>query len=165
MPETDSLELRTAFGKFMTGVTVATAITDDGTPVGLTANSFTSVSLDPPLLLVCPARSMSCFEVFKQCEYFHISVLAHNQLKTSDTFASKSDDRFENTAWTPDSNGVPMIDGAIASFACKRYRSIDAGDHIILLGEVMEFSSDKEQGLGYSEGEYFILEQELKKTR
>ena len=159
MSNLDPLELRSAFGKFMTGVTVVTALADDGCPVGFTANSFSSVSLDPPLLLICPAKSMSSFEVFNKCSHFHISVLAHDQQEVSDIFASSCDDRFKNVDWTPDLNGVPMISGAIAFFSCERTR-IDAGDHIILLGEIKDFSSTRENALGYCEGNYFSLELE-----
>ena len=160
MSKLDPLELRAAFGKFMTGVTVVTAVADDGTPFGFTANSFSSVSLDPPLLLVCPAKSMSCFETFATCSYFHVSVLAHDQEAVSNIFASNPDNRFEQVDWTSDNNGCPAINGAIASFACRRDRSIDAGDHIILLGEVTNFESTEEHGLGYGEGGYFSLELE-----
>jgi len=162
MSKIDPLELRNAFGKFMTGVTVVTTITDDGTPIGFTANSFSSVSLAPPLLLVCPAKSISCFNVFAECNYFHINVLAHDQQTISNTFASLSGDRFKNIGWQYDANGCPQLDGAIASFSCRRDRSIDAGDHIILLGEVTHFSSNEIHGLGYREGSYFSLELERK---
>lgn len=162
MPKLDPLQLREAFGKFMTGVTVVTVVDDNDKPLGFTANSFSSVSLDPPLLLVCPAKSMSSFNVFAECSHFHVSVLAYTQQSVSNTFSSSSDDRFHDIDWTPDANGVPAIGGAIASFTCKRDRSIDAGDHIILLGEVTHFDSNEEHGLGYGEGGYFSLELERK---
>ena len=156
----DQKSLRRAFGSFMTGVTVVTTVDQAGTPVGFTANSFSSVSLDPPLLLVCPAKSMSSFEIFSQCDYFHINVLAHDQQAVSNIFASNSDNRFSQVDWQNDANGCPKINNAIASFSCKRDRSIDAGDHIILLGEVLEFESHDKQGLGYSVGGYFSLNME-----
>ena len=162
MSKLDPLQLREAFGKFMTGVTVVTVVDKNGTPLGFTANSFSSVSLEPPLLLVCPAKSMSSFDVFAECDYFHVSVLAYTQQSISNTFASSSDDRFQDLALTPDQNGVPPINCDNASFACKRDRSIDAGDHIILLGEVTHFESNDERGLGYGEGGYFSLELERK---
>ncbi|MEM7358497.1 MAG: flavin reductase family protein [Pseudomonadota bacterium] len=164
MSSLDPIELRNAFGKFMTGVTVVTTTADDGTPVGFTANSFSSVSLDPPLLLVCPAKTMSSFEIFEHCEYFHISVLAHDQQAVSNRFASPVEDRFSDTDWSQDAYGSPKIDGAIASFSCKRDRSIDAGDHIVMLGEVCAFASNEQHGLGYREGGYFSLEMERKAT-
>lgn len=162
MSKIDPIELRNAFGKFMTGVTVVTTKDTNGTPLGFTANSFSSVSLEPPLLLVCPAKSLSSFDAFANCDYFHVNVLAHDQQAVSNRFASKTGDRFEETDWQADANGSPKIAGAIASFSCKRDRSIDAGDHIILLGEVTHFDSSDDTGLGYSAGGYFSLEMERK---
>ena len=164
MTELNPKSLRRAFGSFMTGVTIVTAIDRDGTAVGFTANSFSSVSLEPPLLSVCPAKSLSSFEIFKQCEYFQVSVLAHDQQKASNVFAANSEDRFSQIAWHADAFGCPIIDGAIASFSCKRDRSIDAGDHIILLGEVVAFESHEKQGLGYGIGGYFSLNLERAAT-
>lgn len=164
MTELDPKALRRAFGSFMTGVTIVTALDDDGTPVGFTANSFSSVSLDPPLLLVCPAKSLSSFEIFEKCEHFHVSVLAYDQQAASNTFASNNDDRFSQIDWQSDCHGCPKIIGAIASFSCQRDRSIDAGDHIILLGKVIEFESQDKQGLGYGVGGYFSLNMERAAT-
>jgi flavin reductase (DIM6/NTAB) family NADH-FMN oxidoreductase RutF len=164
MTEIDPKILRRAFGSFMTGVTVVTTVDSSGEPVGFTANSFSSVSLDPPLLLVCPAKSLSSFELFNQCTHFNVSVLAHDQQAVSNNFASAEDDRFSRVAWRSDENGCPKIDGAIASFSCERYQSVDAGDHIILLGKVSSFEANDEQGLGYGGGGYFSLNMERKAT-
>lgn len=164
MSSIDPQALRRAFGSFMTGVTVVTTMDKNGTPIGFTANSFSSVSLDPPLLLVCPSKSLSSFEIFEECEHFHVNVLAYDQQEVSNVFATNTDDRFAQVKWAPDANGCPAIDGAIASFSCTRDRSIDAGDHIILLGEVLEFSSNDKQGLGYGVGGYFSLNMERAAT-
>lgn len=158
----DPKELRNAFGKFMTGVTVVTTIDPSGAPIGFTANSFSSVSLDPPLLLVCPAKSLSSFDIFNNCSHFHVSVLADNQQTISNIFASSQEDRFSEVDWTPDHNGCPTIDNALASFSCSREQSIDAGDHIILLGKVVDYAMTDGQGLGYGEGGYFSLDMERK---
>ena len=160
--------LRTAFGSFMTGVTVVTtrstgdcdARTLSGEPLGFTANSFSSVSLDPPLLSVCPAKSLSSFDEFNGCEYFQVSVLSDHQQAVSNTFASPVEDRFANIDWQWDDNGCPQISGAIASFSCRRIQSVDAGDHVIMLGEVTAFEHHEGLGLGYSGGGYFSLDME-----
>lgn len=160
----DPKALRNAFGSYMTGVTVVTTVDAAGTPIGFTANSFTSVSLDPPLLLVCPAKSMSSFDVFNNCTHFQVSVLAHNQEAISNIFAASQEDRFAQIDWTPDQHGCPKIDGALASFSCSREQSIDAGDHIIMLGKVSDFQVTEGQGLGYGDGGYFNLDMERKAT-
>ena len=162
MTEFDPKALRTAFGSFMTGVTVVSTVDADGVPFGFTANSFSSVSLDPPLLLVCPAKSLSTFELFNRCTHFHVSVLAHDQQAVSDIFSSKQEDRFSHVAWHSDDNGCPVISNALANFSCQRQQSIDAGDHIILLGKITDFDAKEGQGLGYGLGGYFSLNMERK---
>lgn len=164
MSKIDPIALRDAFGCFMTGVTVVTICDANGTPIGFTANSFSSVSIDPPLLSVCPSKSMSSFELFEQCEYFHVSVLGQQQQEISNTFASPEEDRFANVAWHKDANGCPVIEGALANFSCRRWQSVAAGDHIILIGEVTDFSSREGLGLGYFQGGYFSLDMERKAT-
>lgn len=164
MNEIDPKALRNAFGTFMTGVTVVTTVDHDGTPYGFTANSFSSVSLDPPLLLVCPSKSLSSFGVFNNCKHFHVSILAHDQEAISNTFAASQGDRFSEVNWKADQNGCPQIEQSLASFCCSREQSIDAGDHIILLGKVTDFEATDGQGLGYGEGGYFSLNMERKAT-
>ena len=94
MTPPDPRALRDAFGSFMTGVTVVTALGPDGNPVGFTANSFSSVSLDPPLLLVCPGKFLSSFEVFANCTHFAVNILAEGQEAGANTCASVKCDRF-----------------------------------------------------------------------
>ena len=153
----DPRELRSAFGAFITGVTVVTTRDSGGLPVGFTANSFSSVSLDPPLLLVCPGRFLSSFEVFSNCSHFSISVLAEGQEQVSNIFAGFKGDRFARISHEADANGVPVIAGAAASFSCATEQVIPAGDHCILIGRVTGFSHSAKRGLGYSGGHYFSL--------
>lgn len=164
MTPIDPIALRNSFGSFMTGVTVVTTVDSHGTPIGFTANSFSSVSLNPPLLSVCPATSMSSFEVFNTCEFFQVSVLGQHQQDISNTFASSKQDRFAGIAWHQDANGCPVIDDALASFSCRRWQSVPAGDHVILIGEVTSFSNREGLGLGYFHGGYFSLDMERKAT-
>lgn len=151
----DPRALRDAFGKFPTGVTVVTARTADGIPVGFTANSFTSVSLDPPLLLVCPAKGLSSIAVFESCERFAVNVLADDQQAVSNTFARPGDDRFAQVAWHPDDGGCPVFDAVAAWFSCAVHQRVDAGDHILLIGRIEAFETADRLGLGYADGGYF----------
>lgn len=157
MKQLDSKALRNAFGSYMTGVTVITAMTDDGKPVGFTANSFTSVSLEPPLLLVCPAKSLSSFDVFANCENFAVNILSEDQQNISNIFAGSKDDRFSQIDWHTDEQGNPIINGALTHFSCKTERNLEAGDHHLLVGQVLDFSAHEGRGLGYASGGYFSL--------
>ena len=162
MLDFDAKELRAAFASYMTGVTVVTAKTSDGIHVGFTANSFTSVSLDPPLLLVCPGNHLSSYDVFRNTKHFAINILAETQENVSNLFASSKDDRFAQIKWSEDRFGSPIIEGAAASFSCSSHQRVDAGDHIILIGEVRAFENNPAKGLGYSSSGYFNLNPQLK---
>jgi flavin reductase (DIM6/NTAB) family NADH-FMN oxidoreductase RutF len=157
MSALDPFELRSAFGKFMTGVTVVTAISAEGSAVGFTANSYTSVSLDPPLLLVCPAKTLSSYPVFAACETFAVNILAEDQRHVSNIFVSSKDDRFSQISWRRDGLGNPIIDGAAASFSCIAHERIEAGDHLILMGRINSFETTGAGGLGFANGGYFSL--------
>lgn len=159
MSEMDSVnkirELRDAFGSFMTGVTVVTTCKDDGTPLGFTANSFASVSLDPALLLVSIAKTSSNYHNFANASHFAINILAEEQKGVSNTFARPCDDRFANLAWTKSACHNPVIDQVSAWFDCTTYQIVDAGDHAVLIGKVEDFGSAGFAGLGYYRGAYF----------
>jgi flavin-dependent trigonelline monooxygenase, reductase component len=158
----DTAEFRRALGAFVTGVTVVTTIQPDGSPRGFTANSFTSVSLDPALILVCIAKTASSYAVFSQTNQFAVSVLAEDQKPVSGVFASKAADKFAQVAWQARKTGAPVIEGAAASFDCTTHDVIDAGDHIILLGRVVDFVHTSSTPLGYCRGAYvnFSLSQD-----
>ncbi|MEM7276779.1 MAG: flavin reductase family protein [Pseudomonadota bacterium] len=160
MSEQKAQALRTAFGTYMTGVTVVTARNEAGVPVGFTANSFSSVSLNPPLLLVCPANTLTCMPVFAGCSHFAVNVLAEHQRELANTFASRSDDRFADFDYTDDAGGCPIFSEVAAHFSCAAAQRVSAGDHTILIGEVLEFSSNSRAGLGYSRNGYFSLQLE-----
>lgn len=157
MTELDPRALRTAFSSFMTGVTIVTASRSDGTPVGFTANSFSSVSLDPPLLLVCPGKFLSSYNSFATCRHFAVNILAEGQEEVSNTFARFKGDRFAVTPHGLNADGVPLIDGAVAQFSCKTHQAVPAGDHTILIGEVTAYHHAGGAGLGYVGGQYFSL--------
>lgn len=154
MTDFDKRALRSAFGAFMTGVTVVTVKDAEGTPLGFTANSFTSVSLDPPLVLVCLANSSSNYDAFTSAEGFAVNVLAETQKDVSNTFARPSDDRFAQVSWGAGPNGAPILADVSAWFDCTMHQVIPAGDHAILIGEVKAFDTDPAPGLGYARGAY-----------
>ena len=160
--EIDQMELRKALGAFVTGVTVVTTCEADGTPRGFTANSFTSVSLDPPLVLICIANSALSFPVFQACGHFAINILAENQTETSSIFASKAPDKFDRADWHPGPEGSPVIDGTAAWLECAMHSQVDAGDHVILIGRVIDFAHSPSNPLGFCRGSYvnFALERQ-----
>jgi flavin reductase (DIM6/NTAB) family NADH-FMN oxidoreductase RutF len=165
MTSTDSIDPKTfrqALGAFPTGVTIVSTLQADGQPRGFTANSFTSVSLDPPLVLVCIGKTASSYPVFSVAPHFSVSVLAENQKDVSSLFASKSPDKFSSTNWHHGPAGSPVIQGAAAWFDCRQHQLVDAGDHIILIGEVVGFNHSPASPLGYCRGAYlsFSLSQE-----
>lgn len=154
MSDFDPRALRTAFGTFMTGVTVVTAHDSDGQPVGFTANSFTSVSLDPPLVLVCMARNSRNFEAFAAAQGFAVNILSEWQKETSNTFARPVEDRFAHVLWKTGPHGAPILADVSAWFDCSMHDTIEAGDHLILMGRVEAFEATTTPGLGYARGAY-----------
>ena len=151
--------LRDAFGTFMTGVTVVTTTghlpESAGKPLGFTANSFSSVSLEPPLLLVSIARSSSNYATFSTAKGFAINILAEDQRDISNTFARPVADRFSTIDWQHGPHGSPIINGVSAWFDCSTHEIIEAGDHALLIGRVEAFHSSTAPGLGYYRGSYF----------
>ncbi len=151
----DARTLRDAMGCFATGVTVVSALRADGIPVGLTANSFTSVSLDPPLLLVCIANSANSKAALESATTFAVNVLHIGQQPTSNLFARPAEDRFAETPWEPGQHDVPLLLGALANFECRRHAIHEGGDHIILVGEVVRAKFDpRRDPLLYFNGKY-----------
>ncbi|MBY9067613.1 flavin reductase family protein [Hyphomonas sp. WL0036] len=132
----DARTLRDALGCFATGVTILTTLDASGAPVGLTANSFTSVSLDPPLLLACISATASSAVSFEGAAHFAVNVLHIGQQPASQRFARRGEDRFGETAWEPGLHGTPIISGSLATFECSRYAMHEGGDHLILVGQV-----------------------------
>lgn len=147
--------LRDAFGAFLTGVTVVTAFNEAGAPIGFTANSFTSVSLDPPLLLVCLARTSRNYRAMVSAKGFAVNVLSEEQADVSNTFARPVEDRFAAVDWRRGDFGSPVLAGVAAWFDCSPHQIIDAGDHAILIGRVEAFGNSGGTGLGYVRGAYF----------
>jgi flavin reductase (DIM6/NTAB) family NADH-FMN oxidoreductase RutF len=151
----DARALRDAFGAFPTGVTVVTAHDQAGLPIGFTANSFTSVSLDPPLLLVCLAKTSRNFATMTGAKHFAINVLSETQKDISNTFARTVEDRFATVEWDVGADGCPILADVAAWFECAMEQVTDAGDHVILMGRIASFHNSGRNGLGYARGGYF----------
>jgi flavin reductase (DIM6/NTAB) family NADH-FMN oxidoreductase RutF len=151
----DARTFRDALGCFATGVTIITAMDAEGNPIGLTANSFTSVSLDPPLLLVCVANNAGSAAVLRGAERFAVNVLQIGQQPTSNRFAGKGEDRFANTPWEVGEFGTPVLTGSLSSFECARDAVHDGGDHFILVGRVLKAMFEpRRDPLLYFRGKY-----------
>lgn len=135
-PSFSSVEFRAALGMFATGVTIVTGRGPDGLPVGLTANSFNSVSLTPPLVLWSLSRRAGSMAAFSAGSHYAINILAADQHALAERFASKAVDRFAGVAWHEGTAGAPVIDGAVAVFECFNRSRYDEGDHVIFVGEV-----------------------------
>ncbi|WP_431323361.1 flavin reductase [Rhizobium sp. YTU87027] len=151
----DPRALRDAFGAFPTGVTVVTTRDASGHPIGFTANSFTSVSLDPPLLLVCLAKTSRNYATMTGARHFAINVLSETQKDVSNTFARPVEDRFASVNWRSGETGSPVFSDVAAFFECAMHEVVEAGDHVILVGRVTTFTNSGLNGLGYARGGYF----------
>lgn len=156
MTPLDPRALRNAFGTFMTGVTVVTSYDGNGAPLGFTANSFSSVSLNPPLVLVCLANSSQNYDALVSSSGFAVNVLAETQIEISNTFARTVEDRFACVEWQKGPLGSPILGGTCAWFDCQMHKVVEAGDHVILIGQVEAFDSNSAPGLGYARGAYVM---------
>lgn len=135
-PET----FRDALGRFASGVCVATATSNGDAPAGVTISSFTSVSLDPPLVLFCIGRRSTSFDVFFACGTFAINLLSSRQEELSELFASQRPDKFAGIAWHQGVNGCPLLPGCLGSLTCDTVAVHPAGDHVIVVGKVVRFT-------------------------
>lgn len=138
--------------RFASGVTVVTARNADGVFVGFTASAFSSLSLDPPLLLVCLQKDADCYRAFMESDDFAVSILAHGQAEIAVRFATKAIDKLADTPVTPGTiAGLPLVSGASAHCECRMRERVDGGDHTILVGEVVRAEiSDAEPLLHYN---------------
>jgi flavin reductase (DIM6/NTAB) family NADH-FMN oxidoreductase RutF len=154
--------LRQALGSFPTGVTVVSCLDKNKNPLGFTANSFTSVSLDPQLISICIDKESFNIDSFSITKHFAVSVLSEGQQSISTTFATPNEDRFQNVKWRTEDTGSPIIENAVAWFDCNTRQVIDAGDHLILIGEISAFDSSPKTPLMYLRGNYVNLGLEQK---
>lgn len=150
----DLRDFRGALGQFATGVTVVTTLGVDGRKVGMTANSFTSVSMEPPLVLWCPSKRAPSLADFEESTHFAINILASDQHVLSRQFATPSTDKFAGAETSEGIAGIPLLDGAVATFQCRTVSRHDAGDHVIYVGEVEKYQNAGGDPLVFHAGKY-----------
>ena len=144
--------------RFVTGVTVVTVLDAEGIPHGMTASSFTSVSLDPPLVLVCVDHRATVLEYFRRASHLGINVLNEDQRELSVLFARRGQNRFNGIEWHAGQTGVPLIPGVLAHFECELHKMVDAGDHAILIAEVLHAEHREGRPLVYFGSDYHRLD-------
>src|SRR5437868_6463913 len=155
-PSFSTQEFRAALGMFATGVTIVTARTAEGALIGLTANSFNSVSLDPPLVLWSLAQAAGSLAVFRAGSHYAINVLAKDQKLLAERFATKGADRWDGVKFADGMGGAPLLEGAAATFECFNRGRYEEGDHVIFVGEVERCSwRDGASPLLFHGGRYY----------
>lgn len=154
--EFDAREFRNALGTFTTGVTIVTTLAENGDRVGLTANSFNSVSLDPPMVLWSLAKTSGSLDVFKQAKHWAVHILADDQDNLSNTFAKKGMDKFEGIDCAEGIGGIPLLPGCTAVMQCKTEYAYEGGDHIIFVGRVLDFARQEKKPLVFLQGRYAV---------
>lgn len=154
----DARQLRSVLGRFYTGVTIVTTIDANGTPWGVTANSFTSVSLDPPLVLWNQALKAQSHPVFCAQDRFAINILSASQVELSQRFAKTSDSKFEGVSVTSGLGGVPLLDGCCAVLECRKVATHAGGDHSLFIGQVERLQSNEQSPLLFGDGQYMLAQ-------
>jgi len=147
--------LRDAMGAFCSGVVVVTAIAVDGAPVGFTCQSFVSLSLEPALISISPARTSTTWPVIREAGRFVVNVLAHDHAEVSARFARSGANKYADASWTPSPQGSPILEGVSAWVECTLWREYDGGDHTVAVAEVTALGHDPERDpLLYYRGGY-----------
>lgn len=154
---TESQDLRRILGHFATGVTVITTKDREGTPFGLTANAFTSLSLDPPLVLICVDKTVQCYSCFEESKIFAVNFLSEDQEELSRRFATKGIEKFAGLRWREGRGGAALLDGTLGYIECTITQSYDGGDHTIIVGEIVGASAVGDRPLLFFKGKYHRL--------
>lgn len=157
-PADDSRAFRRSLGQFATGVTVMTA-SDGQRLVGMSVNSFSALSLEPPLILWSIRRESASWSVFERAGHFAVNVLAASQVELSNRFASSSADKFVGIDWLPDPQGAPLLPGVIAHMECALHQVVDGGDHLVLIGRVQRFARFDGEPLVFTQGRYAVTQE------
>jgi flavin reductase (DIM6/NTAB) family NADH-FMN oxidoreductase RutF len=151
----DAIKLRKILGQFATGVAIVTTNNSDELPCGITINSLTSVSLSPPLILFCLSKQSGTMPSFQKSKMFAINILDGEQKELSQHFAKANIDKFKEINWHKSENGLPIFHGNIATFECQKTNEFDGGDHIIIIGEVINaWGHESHDPLIYHDGKY-----------
>jgi flavin reductase (DIM6/NTAB) family NADH-FMN oxidoreductase RutF len=153
----NSHEFRRALGNFATGVTIITAVSPEGEKVGVTASSFNSLSMDPPLILWSSIKeSLSC-EIFESASHFAVNILASDQMDMSNHFARQNEDKFAGVEWEAGLGGAPIFPNCAGRFQCETYDKLDGGDHWIFVGKVIAFDDFGRPPLCFHQGAYSMV--------
>ena len=155
----DPRELRNVMGNFATGVTIITTKDVAGKPFGLTANAFSSLSLDPPLLLICVDKKVDCYACFEESKVFGVNFLSAGQDQLSTRFATKGIEKFEGVPYKLGESGVALLEGALVHIECKLASSYEGGDHTIYIGEIQRAEVLGDHPLLFFRGKYYKLPQ------
>jgi flavin reductase (DIM6/NTAB) family NADH-FMN oxidoreductase RutF len=150
-------DFRNALGCFPTGVTIITAQDGNGALAGMTASSFNSVSMDPPLILWSITRGATYFSVFDEASHFCVNILAEDQQDLSNGFAREGEKPFNGIPFNNGLGGAPLFDGCVAQLQCETWAKYDGGDHVIIVGKVIEFDSWDKTPLVFAGGGYKSL--------
>ncbi len=144
-------------GHFATGVTVITTRDKDGTPFGLTANAFTSLSLDPPWVLICIDNGAQCYSCFEESKVFAINILSEEQEEIARRFATKGIEKFAGIKWRKSEKGLALIEGSVGYIECKIVQRYEGGDHTIYVGEIVSANASGDRPLVFFKGNYCRL--------
>ncbi|MDV7143881.1 flavin reductase [Tropicimonas sp. TH_r6] len=153
----DPKAFRRALGNFATGVTIITTRAPDGTPVGVTASSFNSLSMDPPLILWSSMKGTPSCKVFEEAPYFAVNILGSDQMAMSNHFARQQEDKFAGHDWEEGIGGAPLFPNCAGRFQCETYGKLDGGDHWIFIGRVVAFDDFGRSPLCFHQGSYSVL--------
>lgn len=156
-PDIDPRAFRRALGNFATGVTIVTAQNGEGVKVGVTASSFNSLSLDPPLILWSSLKEARSCAIFEQASHFAVNVLAADQMEMSNHFARQQEDKFAAVEWEEGIGGAPIFPNCAARFQCQIYDKVDGGDHWIFVGKVIGFDDFGRSPLCFHQGSYSLV--------
>lgn len=152
----DQRTLRDVMGRFVTGVTVVTTCDADNALHGLTVNAFSSVSLDPPLVLWCQAITARSFAAFRDGAWFAVNILAHDQAWVSKHFATPHPDKFSSVDHVRGQSGVPLLAGVVASLECSKVATHLCGDHVVHIGRIARLSQSEREPLVFARGRYVV---------
>lgn len=155
--EIDPKAFRRALGNFATGVTIITARAPDGTNVGVTASSFNSLSMDPPLILWSSMKDTPSCKLFETATHFAVNILSSDQMAMSNHFARQQEDKFASVEWEPGLGGAPLFENTAGRFQCESYDKLDGGDHWIFVGKVVAFDDNGRPPLCFHQGSYSMV--------
>lgn len=162
--DNENRKLREAFGRFASGITVVTLNDHDGNPTGITVNSFSSLSLDPPLLLFSVGKSQVSRRWLQISNRFNVNILSTAQEDVAWQFARPVENKFEGVHWRTCGNGQPVIEQALATFECRKWQTYDGGDHDIVVGEVTGFDTSEGDALLFFRGQMARMEKAARGT-